>query len=78
MKKILCLVMLLLCLTGCNYAIFDLHYEFNYAMFTLPNGELIEGNIKSWTDYEGEQLQITMEDGTVYLTNSFNCVLINK
>jgi hypothetical protein len=34
--------------------------------------------IKRWKDYEGEQIQIIGKDGTVYLINSMNAVLIRK
>ena len=49
--------------------------EFNYAYIQLPNGEVIEGPVESWTDYEGEQLQVVI-NGKMYLTNSYNCTLI--
>lgn len=64
-------------LTSCNQQIWDFNYKYDYAIIQLGNGKVVEGKIKYWTDYEdGEQLQITMEDGTVYLTSSFNCTLI--
>jgi len=81
MKKRL-LVIGLLCgvlLTGCgNHALFDTVYTFDKAIINLGNGEVIEVDVKSWEDYEGEQLQIIAEDGTVYLTSSYNCTLIRE
>ena len=82
MKKkiiaILCVTVMTFGLTGCgNKKVFDLQYSFNYAIIQLPNGEIIEGKVDSWKDYEGEQLQIEI-DGIVYLTNSYNCTLIDK
>ena len=54
----------------------DLNYNYNYAIIKLQNGKIIEGKVQSWRDYEAsEQLQVTI-DGTTYLTNSFNCTLI--
>lgn len=64
-------------LMGCNKQIVDLTYTYNYAVIQLPNGEVIEGKIQSWTDYEGEQLQIKIDD-VIYLCSSYNCVLMNK
>ena len=81
MKKRL-LVIGLLCgalLTGCgNQAWFDTVYTFDKAIINLGNGEVIEVDIKTWEDYEGEQIQIIAEDGTVYLTSSYNCTLIRE
>lgn len=65
-------------LTGCNKDIIDTVYTFNYAVIKLPNGEIVEGKVDKWRDYEdSEQLQVTI-DGTVYLTSPFNCTLIHK
>ena len=61
--------------TGCNYQIIDLDYEYNYAVIKLQNGEVVEGKVTSWTDYEGEQLQVKI-GGKTYLTNSYNCTLM--
>ena len=79
MKKILCIVlvaMMLLVCVGCgNQQIFDTTYTFNYAIIEAPNGEIIEGEVDSWNDYEGEQLQIEI-DGVTYLTHSENVLMI--
>ena len=77
-SKILCafLIAVVFVLTACNYQVIDLQYNFNYAYIQLQNGELIEGKVESWTDYEdGEQLQVTI-GGITYLTNSYNCTLV--
>lgn len=80
MKKIVVLGIItlssLLIATGCNRTVMDLNYEFNKANIKLQTGEVISINVKSWKDYEGEQLQIIAEDGTVYLVSSINCDLI--
>lgn len=65
-------------LTGCNKQMVDLTYNYDKAIIDLQNGEVIEVEIRSWSDYEGEQLQITAKDGTVYLVSSFNCTLIKE
>lgn len=64
-------------LMGCNKQIIDTTYTYNYAIIQLPNGDVVEGKIQSWNDYEGEQLQVKI-DGVVYLCSSYNCVLMNK
>lgn len=65
-------------LIGCNKDIIDTVYTFDYAIIKLPNGEIIEGEIDKWTDYEDEnQIQVTI-DGKVYLTSILNCTLIQK
>jgi hypothetical protein len=63
-------------LCGCNKQIIDFTYKYNYAIIKLPNGDVIEGKLDSWNDYEGEQLQLVI-DGTTYMVNSVNVVLIN-
>lgn len=63
--------------TACgNRTIEDVQYTFNRANIRLQTGETITVDIKSWRDYDGEQLQIIAKDGTVYLVNSVNCDLI--
>ena len=76
-KVALTAVVLSAVLMGCNKQIVDLTYTYNYAIIQLPNGEVVEGKIQSWNDYEGEQLQIKI-DGVIYLCSSYNCVLMNK
>lgn len=81
-KKILVAVLAvttILGLTGCgNKDLFDTNYTYDRAIIGLPNGESVEVEIKQWKDYEdGEQIQIIAKDGTVYLTSSLNCTLIN-
>lgn len=81
MKKILAIMLatiMMLSLVGCgNQQIFDATYTFDYAIIELPNGEIIEGEVDSWNDYDGEQLQIVI-DGVTYLTHSENVVMIAK
>jgi len=79
MKKyisVLLTIMMLFALVGCgNQQLFDTTYTFDYAIIGLPNGEVVEGEVESWNDYDGEQLQIVI-DGATYLTHSENIVLI--
>ena len=63
-------------MTSCNKQLFDTTYSFDRAIIELPNGEIVEGEIDSWNDYEGDQLQIKI-DGTTYLVHSSKVVMIN-
>lgn len=77
--SIVAAIIMAIVLTGCNKQMIDFTYSYNYAIIELPNGEVKEGKIKSWTDYEdGEQLQITFTDGSVHLTSSYRCELMKK
>lgn len=79
MKKFLTfllLIFIVLSLCSCNYNTLDFTYEFDYAYIKLPNGDLVEGKITSWRDFEdGDQLQVTV-NGKTYLVHSMNCVLV--
>ena len=78
MKKLIVIFSLLslFALTSCNYNTLDFTYEFDYAYIKLPNGDVVEGKITSWRDFEdGDQLQVTV-NGTTYLVHSNNCVLV--
>lgn len=78
-KKIICFIIglcVMFVVSGCNYQVVDLQYQYNYAYIQLQDGTLIQGKIESWRDYEdGDQLQVTV-DGKVYLTHSYNCTLV--
>ena len=63
--------------TGCNKQLFDFTYSFERAIIELPNGEIIEGKVESWKDYDGEQIQVVI-DGKTYLVHSENIVLISE
>lgn len=85
MKKIISIIAVVLViiasvgLVGCsayNKQIIDLNYQFDRAIIQLANGEVVECKVKSWSDYEGEQIQVVSEDGTIYLTSSYRCDLI--
>jgi major membrane immunogen (membrane-anchored lipoprotein) len=80
MKKIICLLLVLaamLALCGCNQTIIDTTYHFDYAYVAMPDGTCVEGNVKSWKDWDdSDVIQVTFTDGTVYYTHSSNVVLI--
>ena len=68
-----------LSLAGCgNRQMIDLTYNYKYAIISLPNGEIIEGKVESWRDYEdGDQIQVTV-DGVTYLVHAADAVLMTK
>ena len=80
MKKIIVLILVLAALltfTACNKQMVDLTYSYERAILSLPNGEIIEGKVSSWTDFEdGDQIQVRI-DGKTYLVHSSNIVLIS-
>ena len=62
---------------GCNKQMVDLTYSYEYAIIGLPNGEVVEGKVTSWTDFEdGDQIQVKI-NGKTYLVHSSNVVLIS-
>lgn len=72
------LMVLILSLTACNRQIIDLTYVYDKAIISLPNGEVVEGNVSSWKDYDdGDQIQVVI-DGTTYLVHSANITLIKN
>lgn len=60
-----------------NKTLTDTNYKFNKALISF-NNEIIEIDVRSWKDYDGEQIQIIGEDGNIYLVSSFNTILINQ
>lgn len=68
-----------LSLAGCgNRQMIDLTYSYKYAIISLPNGEIVEGKVDSWKDFEdGDQLQITVDDVT-YLVHATDAVLMTE
>lgn len=46
------------------------------AIISLPNGEVVDGKVQSWTDYEdGDQIQVKI-GGVTYLVHSSQAALI--
>ena len=64
-------------MSGCNKQMVDLTYSYERAILSLPNGDVVEGKVTSWTDFEdGDQIQVRIE-GKTYLVHSSNIVLIS-
>ena len=80
MKKLIALILvigIILTFVGCNKQIFDTTFTFDTAIISLPNGEVIEGKIDSWKDYDdGDQIQVKI-NGITYLVHSSDIVLIH-
>ena len=73
------LLTLPLILSGCgNKDMFDTVYTYDYAIIQLPNGEIVEGEVDQWRDYEGEQIQVRMKNGDIYLASTYNITLIQR
>lgn len=68
------LALTVIVLTACNKQILDLNLKFDRAYVKIGD-EWKDVAIKLWNDYDGEQIQITLQDGTVILTSSVNCIL---
>ena len=84
MKKYIAIVLAavllvgILILAGCNKQLVDLTYSYERAIILLPNGEVVEGRVSSWTDFEdGDQIQVRIE-GKTYLVHSTNIALISE
>lgn len=86
MKKIICMsiavilvvIFIITVLCSCNKQIFDTTYTFDRAIISLPNGDIIEGEVQGWTDFEdGDQIQVKI-DGKTYLVHSSQVVMINE
>jgi hypothetical protein len=53
-------------------------YKYNYAYIELPGGDVVEGKLDSWFDYEDSDVVQVVINGTSYLTHYENVVLIAK
>ena len=52
--------------------------QITWGIIELDNGELIEGKVTSWKDYnESDMIQVTM-DNITYLTHSSNVILCSE
>ena len=73
------LVFTAMCLsTACNKDILDTTWKFDYAYIKLPTGDVVQGKVVSWTDFDdGDQIQITV-NGKTYLTHISNVVLVSN
>lgn len=81
MKRLLALALVLVLmiglLCGCNRTLVDVTFDYERAMIALPNGEVIEGEIKKWTDWDDGTVEVFI-DGKSYYTHSVNVILISE
>lgn len=74
----LCAIALSACKVGNRQIGFDTTQTFRYAIIQLGNGELIEGAVESWRDFEdGDEVQLTI-NGITYLTHYSNVILTTE
>jgi len=85
MKKIICVILILslaLALTACQVGNrqvgWDTTQTFTHAILELGNGEIVEGTVTSWRDFdESDVVQFTM-NGITYLTHYSKVILCTK
>ena len=85
MKKIIIITLIIaLCLTltacqiGNRKIGFDTTQTFHWAIVKLGNGELIEGSVDSWRDFDSsDTVQVTI-NGITYLTHYTNVILTTE
>ena len=60
-----------------NKQLLDTTCHYDRAIVYLPNGEIVEGRVSSWTDFDdGDSIQVKI-DGKMYLTHVSNVCLID-
>ncbi|MBR2798180.1 MAG: hypothetical protein IKF98_03985 [Clostridia bacterium] len=61
-----------------NRQLIDTKYRFDRAIIALPNGQVIDGKVTSWLDYQdSDAVQVTI-NGKTYLTHYANVCLIDE
>ena len=71
------LILSIICFKLGNKQLIDLQNTYNKCIIFIGD-EKIELKVKSWKDYEGEQIQIIDDKGTVYLVSMDNAILIKE
>lgn len=81
-KRLLLLAILVVpLLVSCgNKDILGLTYTFEYASVKLPDGTIIDGQVKEWArEDKTDSIRVTFKDGKgTYFTHATNVVLYNK
>lgn len=63
-------------LVGCNKQVIDTTFKYDYAVISLPDGRIVEGQLQAWRDYDdGDQLQVKI-NGATYLVHAMNVALV--
>ena len=60
-----------------NRQFMDVNSHFDRAVLKLPNGEVIEGKLNSWLDFDDSDVLQVKIDGKTYLTSYVNVCLID-
>ena len=60
-----------------NRQLMDTNYHFDRAILKLPNGEIVEGKLNSWLDFDDSDVIQVKIDGKTYLTSYVNVCLID-
>ena len=79
MRKLVLIILIVaiaVMFTACNKEVFDVKFKFTNA-YVKVGEDWIDVEVKTWTDFEGEQIQLTLKDGTVLVVNSMNLILYN-
>lgn len=70
------MAIILIAMPGCgNYTMIDTKYNFDKAYVKIGDSDWKTVEVDKWCDYEGEQIQLVLKDGTVMVINSLNCIL---
>lgn len=64
---------LLTSITSCNYTFIDTTFAYD-KVHLFETGKCYK--IKEWKDYDGEQIQVKLEDGSILLTSTQKAMLI--
>ena len=79
MKKLIAGIAIAIAACGCgNLDILDTNFTYDVALVKWPDGTMKEIQVKQWSDYEGEQVQVIGKDGAIYLISMNNAVRIRK
>lgn len=79
MKKLITGIAIAITACGCgNLDILDTNFTYDVALVKWPDGTVKEIQVKQWSDYGGEQVQVIGKDGAIYLISMDNAVLIQK
>ena len=61
-----------------NRRLIDTKYRFDRAIIQLPGGQVVDGKVSSWLDFDdSDAVQVTI-DGKTYLTHYTNVCLIDE
>jgi len=60
-----------------NRQLMDINYHFDRAILKLPSGDIVEGKLNSWLDFDNSDVIQVKIDGKTYLTSYVNVCLID-